>query len=136
MRLTVFVIVVVVVVERINEEKTAEDRMICVVEWYLSLFHLIFLNDSSQSTLRKPLNPILGEVFKCSWRSINQTGGESNSSSVTFLAEQVSHHPTSIYYYNKNIKNLIFILLNPTFYTHNNKSHCYLCRMQRETNET
>lgn len=73
---------------RIGDEKTVEDRMIAVVKWYLSLFHPVILNETA---LRKPLNPILGEVFKCSWRT-----DAADSCSVAFVAEQVSHHPTSM----------------------------------------
>ena len=60
---------------------------------------------------KKPYNPILGEVFRCYWhlpggernppddksRQILESGPVPYSTydSVTFIAEQVSHHPPS-----------------------------------------
>lgn len=39
---------------------------------------------------RKPYNPVMGETFHCSWK-VPGTGD--SGSQVTFVAEQVSHHP-------------------------------------------
>ena len=48
------------------------------------------------SIAKKPYNPIIGETFHCSWdlpSSSDQSNGAPENSRVTFVAEQVSHHP-------------------------------------------
>ena len=43
--------------------------------------------------MKKPYNPVLGEIFRCRWKLSDQTD-------AYFVAEQVSHHPPiSAYYY-------------------------------------
>ncbi|XP_063957102.1 oxysterol-binding protein-related protein 11-like isoform X1 [Lytechinus pictus] len=94
---------------RIPTLPTAEARMLAVVEYYLSSFHV----GRKGSLAKKPYNPILGETFHCSWvvpssPSTSQSqdsmlngdqsgrGASSDgrgSDRVTFVAEQVSHHP-------------------------------------------
>lgn len=104
---------------RIVDEPTAEQRMIAVVRWYLSAFHA----GRKSSVAKKPYNPILGEEFHCYWTianggTTNNNAGSANASSfastgdgggldspvagsgseptlLTFVAEQVSHHPPS-----------------------------------------
>ena len=57
---------------------------------------------------KKPYNPILGETFHCSWKvpgsnpkhaatnsHIDHSSTASDDGKVTFVAEQVSHHPPS-----------------------------------------
>jgi len=62
------------------------DRMVGIVKWYLSGFYI------RPQGVKKPYNPILGEIFRCSWR--NEEGGSQDKASVThYVAEQVSHHP-------------------------------------------
>ncbi|KAJ8779621.1 hypothetical protein J1605_012505 [Eschrichtius robustus] len=86
----------------ISDQKDARDRMVQVVKWYLSAFHA----GRKGSVAKKPYNPILGEIFQCHWTLPNDT--EENvelvsegpvpwvsKNSVTFVAEQVSHHPPS-----------------------------------------
>ena len=55
-------------------------RMKAVVQWYLSGFY------KKPKGLKKPYNPILGEVFRCCWK-------HPNGSTTFYIAEQVSHHP-------------------------------------------
>ncbi|KZS07155.1 Oxysterol-binding protein [Daphnia magna] len=55
-------------------------RMKTVVQWYLSGFY------KKPKGLKKPYNPILGEVFRCCWK-------HPNGSTTFYIAEQVSHHP-------------------------------------------
>jgi len=55
-------------------------RMKTVVQWYLSGFY------KKPKGLKKPYNPILGELFRCSWK-------HPNGSTTFYIAEQVSHHP-------------------------------------------
>ncbi|XP_029186921.2 oxysterol-binding protein-related protein 11-like isoform X2 [Acropora millepora] len=88
---------------RIPDGLTAEDRMLAVLEFYLTSFHA----GRKGALAKKPYNPILGETFRCSWQvasslnPLNSTTDNSSESSttatdhrkVTFVAEQVSHHP-------------------------------------------
>ncbi|XP_041417403.1 oxysterol-binding protein-related protein 9 isoform X5 [Xenopus laevis] len=100
----------------IGEHKDPKDRMTQVVKWYLSAFHA----GRKGSVAKKPYNPILGEVFHCHWAlpglendvnpepiSEGPVPGASKNN-VTFVAEQVSHHPPiSAFYaecYNKRIQ--------------------------------
>ncbi|XP_030061142.1 oxysterol-binding protein-related protein 9 isoform X4 [Microcaecilia unicolor] len=99
----------------IGDHKDPKDRMVQVVKWYLSAFHA----GRKGSVAKKPYNPILGEIFQCHW--VLGTENEDNSemvsegpipwaskNNVTFVAEQVSHHPpiSAIYAecYNKRIQ--------------------------------
>ncbi|XP_077866414.1 oxysterol-binding protein-related protein 11-like [Saccoglossus kowalevskii] len=102
---------------RIPSCPTAETRMLAVLEYYLCSFHV----GRKGSIAKKPYNPIIGETFHCSWdvvqgynclpesnnkhtsHSVNGTinGSAKNNQSenslpvdrVTYVAEQVSHHP-------------------------------------------
>ncbi|XP_074858596.1 oxysterol-binding protein-related protein 9 isoform X4 [Carettochelys insculpta] len=85
----------------ISDQKDPKDRMVQVVRWYLSAFHA----GRKGSVAKKPYNPILGEIFRCHWMlpdAENEDNVEPVSegpvpwvtkNSVTFVAEQVSHHP-------------------------------------------
>ncbi|KAK7814485.1 hypothetical protein U0070_008853, partial [Myodes glareolus] len=112
----------------ISDQKDPRDRMVQVVKWYLSAFHA----GRRGSVAKKPYNPILGEIFQCHWTLPNDAEESTVSSlslslslslhelvsegpvpwvsknSVTFVAEQVSHHPPiSAFYaecFNKKIQ--------------------------------
>ncbi|XP_055023611.2 oxysterol-binding protein-related protein 9 isoform X2 [Misgurnus anguillicaudatus] len=101
----------------IADQEDPRDRMVQVVKWYLSAFHA----GRKGSVAKKPYNPILGEVFFCHWDlpedPEDPTSSESVSdgpvpwsskNSVSFVAEQVSHHPPiSAFYaecFNKKIQ--------------------------------
>ncbi len=91
----------------IPDGKTPEDRMVRVLRWYLSSFHA----GRKSSIAKKPYNPIIGETFRCHWTGLDSSSSSSSSSSknsspvsdgpvpwatendLTFVAEQVSHHP-------------------------------------------
>uniref|UniRef100_A0A669EG26 Oxysterol-binding protein n=2 Tax=Oreochromis TaxID=8139 RepID=A0A669EG26_ORENI len=87
----------------IAEQPEPRERMVQVVKWYLSAFHA----GRKGSVAKKPYNPILGEVFYCHWDLPSETEEPSpptetvsegpvpcaSSNSVSFVAEQVSHHP-------------------------------------------
>uniref|UniRef100_A0A9J8DA39 Oxysterol-binding protein n=1 Tax=Cyprinus carpio carpio TaxID=630221 RepID=A0A9J8DA39_CYPCA len=85
----------------IADQQDPRDRMVHVVKWYLSAFHA----GRKGSVAKKPYNPILGEVFFCHWdlpetedpaASESVSDGPvpwSSKNSVSFVAEQVSHHP-------------------------------------------
>ncbi|KAM9130183.1 oxysterol-binding protein-related protein 9 isoform 1-T1 [Pangshura tecta] len=86
---------------RISDQKDPKDRMVQVVRWYLSAFHA----GRKGSVAKKPYNPILGEIFRCHWILPNAENEDNmepvsggpvpwvTKNSVTFVAEQVSHHP-------------------------------------------
>ncbi|CAH1981327.1 unnamed protein product [Acanthoscelides obtectus] len=100
---------------KIAELKDPRDRMIQVVKWYLSSYHA----GRKSAVAKKPYNPILGEIFRCHWDVPNGNGDGKDDpvedgpvpwckrSQLTFVAEQVSHHPPiSAFYaehYNKRI---------------------------------
>lgn len=63
-----------------------------VVKWYLSGFY------KKPKGLKKPYNPIIGEMFRCMW-SNDKTG-----SRTFFVAEQISHHPPVSAFYCSNRK--------------------------------
>uniref|UniRef100_A0A8C9U6H3 Oxysterol-binding protein n=1 Tax=Scleropages formosus TaxID=113540 RepID=A0A8C9U6H3_SCLFO len=83
----------------IADHAEPRDRMVQVVKWYLSAFHA----GRKGSVAKKPYNPILGEIFLCHW-DLPLESDESEpvsegpvpwcgKNSVSFVAEQVSHHP-------------------------------------------
>lgn len=80
------------------------DRIVQVVRWFLSAFHA----GRRSEVAKKPYNPILGETFRC-WWDINKDKPATSETAVsdgpvpwcnvnqlTFVAEQVSHHPPGI----------------------------------------
>lgn len=88
--------------------------MIQVVRWYLSVYHA----GRKSAVAKKPYNPILGEIFQCHWNLDDQQSDLPEVSDgpvpwckqnqLTFIAEQVSHHPPSkryllVIYFNYNI---------------------------------
>lgn len=89
-----------------------KDRMVQVVRWYLSAFHA----GRKSSVAKKPYNPILGEIFKCFWQIPTATETEPESEKVvdgpvpwvtkdqlSFIAEQVSHHPPISAFYAEHV---------------------------------
>ncbi|VDK33954.1 unnamed protein product [Taenia asiatica] len=77
-----------------------EDKEIGSVENYKSVItHVVSqLKEGKDLTqqdkvARKPYNPIIGEIFQCSWRLPNAEGKPSDPIVTTFFGEQVSHHP-------------------------------------------
>lgn len=108
----------------IPDFETPEERMIQLVRWYLSAFHA----GRKSSLAKKPYNPILGEIFKCEWRILeakndenkqqgidrrsnnrvvdtlddSNNAGQQHHQQLTFVAEQVSHHPPVSAFYAEN----------------------------------
>lgn len=63
-------------------------RFLLVLKWYMSCWHI------APKAVKKPLNPVLGEIFTCYWDEL--PGG----STAYYLSEQTSHHPPeSSYFY-------------------------------------
>ncbi|XP_051975306.1 oxysterol-binding protein-related protein 5-like isoform X3 [Xyrauchen texanus] len=67
-------------------------RMKQVLRWYLSGFY------KKPKGLKKPYNPILGEMFRCCWLH------PQTDSCTFYIAEQVSHHPPISAFYISNKK--------------------------------
>ncbi|KAL0474464.1 hypothetical protein QR685DRAFT_429944 [Neurospora intermedia] len=62
-------------------------RFVAVVKFYLSGWHI------RPPGVKKPLNPVLGEIFTCYWDFPDKTRGY-------YISEQTSHHPPkSSYFY-------------------------------------
>jgi hypothetical protein len=82
-----------------TETDNAEERMISVIRYYLGAFYPA----RKSGVAKKPYNPILGETFRCRWTvpGLELTGKQttdgpfpgSDINQITFVAEQVSHHP-------------------------------------------
>lgn len=94
--------------------------MVQVVKWYLSSYHA----GRKSCVAKKPYNPILGETFYCLWDvNVNETKGKPvpegpipwcAENQLSFVAEQVSHHPPSklkINSYNKLVCTYMFFFL-------------------------
>jgi hypothetical protein len=64
-----------------------EERFITIVRWYLSGYN------KRPKGCRNPLNPIIGEIFRCDWNAQHKSH---------YFAEQLSHHPphSAFCYYN------------------------------------
>ncbi|KAK4147936.1 Oxysterol-binding protein-like protein OBPalpha [Dichotomopilus funicola] len=63
------------------------ERFVAVVKFYLSGWHI------RPPGVKKPLNPVLGEIFTCYWDFPDKTRGY-------YISEQTSHHPPkSSYFY-------------------------------------
>ncbi|KAJ8974999.1 hypothetical protein NQ317_013309 [Molorchus minor] len=100
---------------KIADLRDPRERMVQVVRWYLSSYHA----GRKSSVAKKPYNPILGEVFRCHWDVPNEGTSPVDDvvddgpvpwcrkNQLSFIAEQVSHHPPiSAFYaehYNKRI---------------------------------
>ncbi|KAI0209600.1 Oxysterol-binding protein-related protein 9 [Lamellibrachia satsuma] len=99
----------------IADQKTPRDRMVQLVRWYLSAFHA----GRRSQVAKKPYNPIIGETFRCSYdlpemsdkkdEKINGPLPWSTENCVSFIAEQVSHHPPISAFYAEHFKKHISI---------------------------
>jgi len=93
----------------VTDGKSPEERMTRVLRWYLSSFHA----GRQSSVAKKPYNPILGETFRCHWK-VDEDDGDGpykdgilpwcSRSDLTFVAEQVSHHPPISAFYAEHAK--------------------------------
>ncbi|OQR66793.1 oxysterol-binding protein-related protein 9-like [Tropilaelaps mercedesae] len=85
----------------ISSFETPRDRMVAMVGWYMSAYHVSL----KPKRPKKPYNPVLGEIFRCFYRVDDEAATTSprasrdgplpwaKSSDLVFLAEQVSHQP-------------------------------------------
>lgn len=86
---------------KIADFKDPRERMVQCVKWYMSSYHA----GRKSSVAKKPYNPILGEIFRCHWDlpELEKDAVTVNDGPVpwcrrdqlTFVAEQVCHHPPS-----------------------------------------
>ncbi|CED85611.1 Oxysterol-binding protein [Phaffia rhodozyma] len=81
----------------IADGRTAEDRSKLVLKWFICTLKGQYMSrNEKMGSEKKPLNPVLGELFFGSWPNLNNRGD-------THLAvEQVSHHPPITAYYIEN----------------------------------
>ena len=68
----------------IPQQPTPEARMLKVVQWYLSAYHV------RPKGTKKPFNPVLGETFSATFAAAASTGCTNN---ILWVSQQVSHHP-------------------------------------------
>ncbi|XP_049876841.1 oxysterol-binding protein-related protein 9 isoform X2 [Pectinophora gossypiella] len=100
---------------KIVDQPTPKERMVQVVRWYLSSYHA----GRKSQVAKKPYNPILGEVFRCHW-DLDDTSPANDKQEVgdgpvpwctpdqlSFVAEQVSHHPPISAFYAEHVNKRI-----------------------------
>ncbi|KAL7073104.1 hypothetical protein ACQ4LE_007906 [Meloidogyne hapla] len=88
-----------------KEPSTPESRFLSVLQNYLNSFYPA----RKSGKAKKPYNPVLGEIFRCRWtipgtkpcKQKTKSGPFPGSATnqVTFIAEQVSHHPPITAFY-------------------------------------
>ncbi|EDR09428.1 uncharacterized protein LACBIDRAFT_319010 [Laccaria bicolor S238N-H82] len=72
----------------IADAKDGEDRTLAVLNWFISTLKDQYTSrNESMGSEKKPLNPVLGELFYGNWPDKNDRG------LTELLVEQVSHHP-------------------------------------------
>ncbi|KAI8097800.1 uncharacterized protein B0P05DRAFT_522056 [Gilbertella persicaria] len=71
-------------------------RFLDVVKYFLSGWHI------KPKGVKKPYNPVLGEVFRCKYKYNNGT-------EAIYVAEQVSHHPPISAFYYGSPENGVYI---------------------------
>ncbi|XP_013137501.1 PREDICTED: oxysterol-binding protein-related protein 9 [Papilio polytes] len=104
---------------KIVDMPSPKERMVQVVRWYLSSYHA----GRKSQVAKKPYNPVLGEVFRCHW-DLDGANDSHNSSTdklevgdgpvpwcspeqLSFVAEQVSHHPPISAFYAEHVNKRI-----------------------------
>ncbi|EST09509.1 Oxysterol-binding protein [Kalmanozyma brasiliensis GHG001] len=84
---------------KISTGKDEVERMNLVLKWFISTLKGQFTaRNISSGSEKKPLNPILGEIFLGKWPDQNGRG------ETVLTAEQVSHHPPITAYHIENKK--------------------------------
>lgn len=83
----------------VQEGKTPEERMVAVLRWFIATLKGQYTSrNTSMGHEKKPLNPVLSEVFYGKWPDHSGRG------ELTLVSEQVSHHPPITAYYLENKK--------------------------------
>ena len=83
---------------------TSEGRMIAAARWYLSAYH------KRTRGVKKPFNPILGEIFRCSYSASSDGTPASDDNCFTWTAEQVNHHPPVSAFFARNRSGNVIVL--------------------------
>lgn len=63
------------------------ERFVLMVKFYMASWHI------APKAVKKPLNPVLGEIFSCYWDDLP------DGSDAYYIAEQTSHHPPKLSYF-------------------------------------
>ncbi|KAF9445032.1 oxysterol binding protein [Macrolepiota fuliginosa MF-IS2] len=72
----------------IADAKDNEARAVAILRWFISTLKDQYTSrNESMGSEKKPLNPVLGELFYGHWPDVNGRGR------TNILVEQVSHHP-------------------------------------------
>ncbi|KZT66759.1 Oxysterol-binding protein [Daedalea quercina L-15889] len=88
----------------IADAKDEESRSIAVLKWFISTLKSQYTSRNEKlGSEKKPLNPVLGELFYGSWPDINGRG------QTNLLVEQVSHHPPITAFYIENPSKGIYL---------------------------
>ena len=113
--------------------------MVQTVRWFLSAFHA----GRRSEVAKKPYNPIIGEIFRC-WWDCDEKGKENtnlvpdgpvpwcSTNQLTFIAEQVSHHPPGMKFECYPLVSCIllireFLLLVSAFYAEHYEKRISFC---------
>ena len=81
----------------VQEGETPEQRMTAVLRWFIATLRGQYTSrNTSMGSEKKPLNPILGEVFYGNWPATEKRA------ETTLVVEQVSHHPPITAYHLEN----------------------------------
>ncbi|KIP01337.1 hypothetical protein PHLGIDRAFT_32558 [Phlebiopsis gigantea 11061_1 CR5-6] len=82
----------------IADAKTDESRSVAVLKWFISTLKGQYTSRNEKlGSEKKPLNPVLGELFYGFWPDLNSRGR------TNLVVEQVSHHPPITAYYIENV---------------------------------
>ncbi|WRT65257.1 uncharacterized protein IL334_002200 [Kwoniella shivajii] len=84
---------------QISEGKDEKERMERVLRWFISTLSAQYTTrNEKMGSEKKPLNPVLGELFYGVWPDVDGRG------ETRLIVEQVSHHPPITAYYIENKK--------------------------------
>lgn len=84
---------------KLADADTPEQRMIDVVRWYFSAYHI------RPKGAKKPFNPVLGETWSAQYHAGPQPKDAASipaSADVVFHTQQVSHHPPVTAFFIRN----------------------------------
>ncbi|KAH9821095.1 hypothetical protein DFH28DRAFT_1120438 [Melampsora americana] len=93
----------------ISTGQTPEERMILVLRWFIATLKGQFTRRETQTgSEKKPLNPILGELFLGHWNGNSDDENPTKDlGEIRLWAEQVSHHPPVSAYFLLNSKSKV-----------------------------
>lgn len=90
-----------------DESSIEQKKFFSVLKWFISCLYSHYSTDNKDLDIKKkPLNPVLGEIFVGKWK--NETILNDHGESI-LLTEQVSHHPPITSFAIINKKNNVVI---------------------------